>query len=335
MFVTTSPVPEQPNRENPLIDFRPFHNTDPPRLTKLWNFGHLGTGAALDFPNDALDIHVLAAPYFERQGLIFAHDGKEAVGFVHAGFGANAAGTGICRETGVISAVVVRMDRRRQGIGRELVSRAETYLRGAGAKTIYAGESGTRNPFYLGLYGGAECAGFLETDPNAAPFFSSLGYAPAERYLVFRRNLSTSKEAFDPRVMGIKRSMKVGISDRPLEANWWWLTRHGRFDSLTFTLLPNKGGPAAAQLTCWGMDFHGMTRGERTVGLTDVFVAEGERRKGYARALIGEALRRMREELFSHAEVTIRDDNPAAIALFESLAFTQADRGVVYLKAAG
>src|SRR5262245_26686996 len=78
-----------------MIEYRPFHNTDPPKLTELWNFGKLGPGAALEFPNDALDMLVLSEPYFDKLGVIVACDGSEAVGFVHAGFGANVDETGV------------------------------------------------------------------------------------------------------------------------------------------------------------------------------------------------------------------------------------------------
>lgn len=313
-----------------MIRYRPFHNTDPPKLTELWNFARLGPGAAVEFSNDALDMLVLSEPYFDRRGLIVACEGAEVVGFAHAGFGANAAGTGQSKEAGVICAAVVRVDYRRQGIGRELVRRAEAYLREAGATEIYAGESGTRNPFYLGLYGGAEGAGFLETDPNAAPFFTALGYVPAERHLIYRRDITAKKDPFDPRCVTIKRTMKFGVMDAPPNANWWWMTRHGRFESLTFALLPTDGSPPPAFVTCWGMELHAMTRGQRTVGLTDVFVADPFRKKGFAKLLMSEVIRRLREDTVTHVEVTIRDDNTPAINLFRGLSFEQQDAGVVY-----
>ncbi|MBI3866522.1 MAG: GNAT family N-acetyltransferase [Planctomycetia bacterium] len=315
-----------------MIEYRPFCNTDPPQLNELWNFGKLGPGAAREFPNDVLDLLVLAEPYFDRQGLIVACDGKEAVGFVHAGFGSNAAGTGISTSTGVICAVLVRMDYRMQGIGRQLVARGEDYLRSRGATEIFAGESGTRNPFYLGLYGGAESAGFLETDANAAPFFASLGYQPVERYQLLRRDITDKKDPFDPRMLTVKRSMKFGVLDRPPSANWWWMTRYGRFGSLTFALIPNTGGNPPAEVTFWEMQFHGACRGERTAGITDLSVAAGERRKGYAKSLITEVIRRLRDEMVTHVEVTIREDNKAALDLFGALNFVPFDAGVVYQK---
>jgi ribosomal protein S18 acetylase RimI-like enzyme len=318
--------------EAALIEYRPFHNADPPQLADLWNFGKLGPGAALEFPNDALDMLVLAQPYFDREGLIVACEGSEVVGFIHAGFGANPAGTEVRADAGVICAVLVRLEYRRRGIGRELVARAENYLRGRGAREIYAGESELRNPFYLGLYGGAESAGLLASDTAAAPFFTALGYRPAERYILLRRDISQKNDPFDPRMVAVKRAMKFGVMDHPADADWWWMTRHGRFGSLTFVLVPNAGGPPPAEVTFWEMELHAATRGERTAGITGLKVVAGDRRKGYARALLTEVIRRLREELVTRVEVTIRDDNAAALQLFRSLNFEQFDTGVVYRK---
>jgi ribosomal protein S18 acetylase RimI-like enzyme len=313
-----------------LISYRPFHNTDPPKLTELWNCCRLGPGAALEFANDALDLYVLSQPYFDKRGLIVACEGRDVIGFVHAGHGANASGTGVARETGVICALLVQIDRRRMGVGRELVTRAQSYLRESGARTIFAGESGRRDPFYLGLYGGAESAGFLDSDANATPFFTRLGYQPVERHLMFRRDIRVKKDPFDPRAVTIKRTMKFGVADRPPDADWWWMTRHGRFESLTFSLVPNSGVPSPAHITCWSMDQHAATRGERIVGLTDVFVVESERRKGLAKVLICEVIRRLREDLVTQVEVTINSENEPAIALFRSLGFEQVDAGTVF-----
>jgi len=313
-----------------LIGYRPFHNTDPPKIADLWNFGKLGPGAALEFPNDALDMLVLSEPYFDREGLILACDGTEVIGFIHAGFGPTADESGISTASGVICAVVVRMDYRRRGIGRELVARAEEYLRSKGAAEIFAGESGRRNPFYLGLYGGAESAGMLESDVNAAPFFTALGYLPAERYILMRRNIAEKNDPFDPRMLTVKRAMKFGVMDRPANATWWWMTRQGRFDSLTFVLVPNAGGPTPAEVTFWEMGLHAATRGERTAGITNLSVANSERRKGYAKSLLTEVIRRLRDELVTRVEVAIRDDNAPALNLFRALNFEEFDTGVVY-----
>jgi ribosomal protein S18 acetylase RimI-like enzyme len=126
--------------------------------------------------------------------------------------------------------------------------------------------------------------------------------------------------------------MKFGVMDRPSDANWWWMTRQGRFGSLTFALVPNAGGNPPAEVTFWEMELHAATRGERTAGISELKVEAASRRKGYARSLITEVIRRLREELVTRVEVTIRDDNVAALNLFRALNFVPFDAGVVYRK---
>ena len=110
------------------------------------------------------------------------------------------------------------------------------------------------------------------------------------------------------------------------------MTRQGRFGSLTFVLVPNSGGPPPAEVTFWEMELHAATRGERTAGITDLKVAADERRKGYAKALLTEVIRRLRDEMVSRVEVSIRSENEAALNLFRALQFEPFDTGVVYRK---
>ncbi len=313
-----------------LIVYRPFHNTDPPKLIDLWNAADLGRGAAIGFSCDAFDSLVLAEPYFDRRGLIVACDGDDVIGYVHAGFGANDAGSALDYTAGVICIVMVHPRYRRRGIGRELIVRAENYLTSRGAVELFAGEAPPRCPFYLGLYGGAESAGFLESDINAAPFFSKLGYVPASRRLVFRRDITQKSETFDPRFPALRRKVQLEIRDHPPNASWWWMTRQGRLDSLCFVIVPLAGEETLAIVTCWGMDFHSMTWGQRTVGLTDVFVPVAHRRQAFAKVLLLEVIRRMRDELVTHAEIVAPESHPAAGEMCRKLGFQQVDTGVVY-----
>jgi hypothetical protein len=69
-----------------VIEFRPFHNSDPPHLSKLWRDCLLGRGAASGLRCDAFETLNFAQPYFEPQGLILATDEGKVVGMVHAGF---------------------------------------------------------------------------------------------------------------------------------------------------------------------------------------------------------------------------------------------------------
>ena len=127
-----------------MIEYRPFRNSDPPQLVRLWHESDLGRGAARGFSYEAIDRLLLAQHYFDRAGFLVACDGGQIVGFIHSGFRSDAAGNWIDREAGAISAVVVHPSRRRAGIGRELMSRAEAYLQSAGATSIQARARGSR-----------------------------------------------------------------------------------------------------------------------------------------------------------------------------------------------
>ncbi len=73
-----------------MIEYRRFRNTDPPHVLRLWQTAGLGRGAALGLSADQFDDLTFAQPYFDRNGLIVACDNATVVGYVHAGFKADA-----------------------------------------------------------------------------------------------------------------------------------------------------------------------------------------------------------------------------------------------------
>lgn len=315
-----------------LIEYRPFRNTDPPQLIKLWNACELGRGAVQSIRCDMLDALIFAEPYWDRLGLIVAVLEGEIVGFAHAGFGPNELGSDLSHEIGVICMVMVHPAHRLRGIGRELVARVENYLRSFGAERIEAGETPRRNPFYLGLYGGGNSPGFLDSDCHAAPFMAAVGYRPDRRYLVFQKDISQQNDPFDVRMVSIRRAMELVVTDRPVDASWWWFTRQGRFDSIRFLLQPKQGGAPVAALSCWGLDLFAMTWGQRAIGFTHVIVPDDERQKGFAKTVIIEAIRRLREEMVTLVEVQVAETDLPTLSLIESLKFEQVDTGVSYVK---
>lgn len=316
-----------------MLTFRPFHNSDPPRLVHVWRTSQLGRGAAQELSCDWFDELVLAAPYFDRNGLIVAEDGPgNVVGFVHAGFGSNAAGSGLDRSAGVIAAVVVHPDVRRRGIGRELVKRAEQYLSSSGSTICQAGERAPRDPFYLGLYGGSESLGVLESDLAAAHFFASLGYGPTEVIHLFSRNLSAGRDPFDPRLLLLRRKVAVVMADQLSTASWWWLTRQGRVDAFVCALEPKSGGPILGSMTVWGMELMSRDRKIRTVGIRDIEIRSSERRKGLAKMLLIDSMKLLRDQRVECVEVAISDADTPMKQLLVSLGFVAVDRGLVLQK---
>ncbi len=313
-----------------MIEYRRFRNSDPPHIRRLWREGGLGRGAATNLDADSLETVVFAQPYFDRNGLIVAVDGEQIVGFVHAGFRAAADEEHLSYDEGSVLAVIVAPSHRRQGIGRELVRRAEEYLQSRGAHVVFAGAAPPRDGFYVGIYGGSQPAGFLESDPLAQPFFTALGYIPQERRLIFQRSLEERGEPVGLRLMSVRRATKLGAVPPEKPPTWWTQTRMGRLDSITLSLLPKAGGVPVAEVMVVGLDHYLASWNQRAIGLVNLHVPEPQRRKGYAQALLVEVCRRVKTDLITLVESHVAEGNEAGIKTLKSAGFRQVDAGVVY-----
>jgi len=313
-----------------VTEFRAFHNTDPPQLLRLWHAAGLGRGAAECLSIDAFEVLIFSQPYFDPNGLIVAVENNEVVGFILAGFGPNPDGSALDYSQGVICAVIVHPNVRRQGIGRELVQRAENYLKSKSATQITAGPTGLLSPYLSGLYGGTRPSGFLLSDALATPFFESIGYQPVGSTRIYQRDLLGQKSPIKFHLVNIRRKMQLMISDDFQAPNWWWLTRLGRLETLHFELVPKSGEAAVASATVVGLDLYIPKWEERVIGLTDVFVKEEERGKGYGQSLFLEIARRLQDELITKLELHIEESNVVAWHVAEAVGYCQVDTGIVY-----
>lgn len=314
------------------MDYRPFQNADPPQLLKLWHACGLGRGAAVGFSGAAFEILVLSHLYFDRFGLILALENEQLAGAIHAGFGCTPDESGLDFSSGVISGLMVRPEYRHRGVGQELLRRGEEYLTSRGAKSIQAGGAYPNDPFYVGLYGGSLLPGILKSDAGAEGFFRQAGFQPVAEHLVFQRDLGFRNEPYDYRSMMIRRTSQFQVSEGPQHPTWWWVSRFGAFDVIRFSLQSKTQNRLLAEVYCHSMDLFARSGDQRVVAMTGLWVNPEERGKGYAKALLLDVFRKLREEAVTRIEMQTPSHDSTTIHLLTVLSCEQIDSGVVYRK---
>lgn len=315
-----------------MIHYRTFRNVDPPGLAAIWRARNAERGLMQPMSGELFEQLVLSKPYFEGAGLIVALDDDRPVAFVHAGFGPNDAEAGISYSLGVICMLMVLPEYRRLGIGKQLLEESERYLRSRGAQVLYAGEMQPLNPFYLGLYGGSELPGVLNSDAEAQRLYQAHGYHEVARCLVLHRDVREFRPIVNRQQVLIRRKATVQVTNDPPPSSWWDACTFGSFERTRFDLVSNEGGQRWATATLWSMEPLSTSWGVRAVGLINFEVDRAHRREGLATYLLGDAFRQLREQGVGLIEAQTMQDNLPARGLYGKLGFREVDQGVVYRK---
>ena len=317
--------------------FRRFKNTDPPALAEVWNEAHTARGAYPLRTPALLERWVFSKPYFDPDGLILAVDEATNIvqGYALAGFSPNADLSAMSFDEGVICSTAVRPSERRKGVGRGLVQHLEQYLRSRGAKQLRAGPVWPQCPFGFGIYGGTSCPGFLATDPDADPFFKSLGYAPAGNTLVFQKKLDQPLTVADARFGMLRRRYDTQVLRAAAVNTWWHDCVWGTLEPVEFRIVDKLANSMpCARAVVWELEGYGWRWGFPSAGILDIQVRGDLRRQGIAKLLIAQILRFLQDQFFGICELHASADRPDLIALCKSATMEQVDVGTTYLKPA-
>jgi GNAT superfamily N-acetyltransferase len=315
-----------------MLTYRSFRNTDPPLLTALWR-SHAGRPGLMDpVSPDLLEQLVFAKLYFDYAGLILAFQDDLPVGFAHAGFGPNEQLNAVSFDLGVTSIVIVRPDCAEGEVAAGLLEQCEQYLRARGAKVLYGGGVQPLNPFYLGLYGGSELPGVLDSDLTALNLFQSHDYREIDRTRITQVDLSRFEALIDRSQMQIRRQMVVEETIDYHTRNWWEACTLGEFELTRFEMIPRGGGPVVARAIFRSMAPAGTNPAGRRSGLIEFHVDPAYRRRGYAVFLLSEVFRQFIRQGIAAVEAQTMQSNTPAINLYQKLGFKPIGEGRVLRK---
>lgn len=322
-----------------MIRFRAVLNSDPPALVDLWNRALPDLGVVHPLNVHEFDSLVLGKLGFDRSGLIVAERDGRAVGWVHAGFGPvepRGPSHQLDVRMGAVVMLVTEPDACAPDLEQGLLFEAERYLRGRGARVIYAGGQSPLNPFYWGLYGGSEFAGILGAHAGFRHAVEQAGYEPVASTTLLEADLSRP-EVRDPKAPLNRRRFRLDITEDVLPNGWWDALAIGLFRPTLFQLVDKQQPgtvsrePIVARATTWDIAAGLAANDGRTrTGLIDLDVSSNRRRQGVGRYLVAEILRHARTQFVDIVAVQTSATNTPALTLYAALGFEQVDTATLY-----
>ncbi len=314
-----------------MLQYRPFLNTDPPRIVEIWRAYPPSRSRVQSVSVDVLERHVFSKPYFDRQGLIMALDDDLPVGFVHAGFGASEDQRTLDKSKGVTAMIMVLPHPRQDEILEELLGRSEQYQAEQGAREIYGGGCSPLNPFYIGLYGGCQIPGILSSDPELVQLYERSGYEASCRKRVLQRQLAGFRPKIDRAQMLIRRKYRIEPALDPAVRSWWEACTYGNASRTMFRIFPRQSDESVGEVIFWDMEPLASSWGVHANGLLHLDVSADDA-ESLATFLVGEAFRQIQSQGVKLVEVQCDESDQPALAFYQSLGFEEVDCGTVYRK---
>ncbi len=211
----------------------------------------------------------------------------------------------------------------------ELIRASEEYLRSKGATVFYAGGIKPLNGFYLGLYGGSELPGILESDPYQREQFLRNDYEVSSEVVILQRELARYRAGAAREARRVKKETTLDRTFVPKATNWWEACLTGGQDHIRYSLARRNDNQEIASVTFWDIEPLATSWGIPTIGMLDLYVDPEARQTKVATHLLNETLKLLQRRGACLVEAQTMVENQAAIALYNSLGFTQVDRGFV------
>jgi ribosomal protein S18 acetylase RimI-like enzyme len=315
------------------IQYRPFLNTDPPKIIDLWRSQPVFRGLHSSVTVSDLELHVFSKPYFERDGFFVAikSDGDgptEVVGFAHAAFDVQPDLSDLNRSVGIVSQLRVADCAQRHQIEDSLLGMAEQYLKSRGSKELWFASRFPQAPFYLGLYGGSRVPGVMIEDVAVIEALKRNGFEISKQIAVLQRELKQVQSVSGRQQLNVRRNYLINAIADPIEKSWWECCTLGMAERDRFTIGRKKDNHVAGTVSYWDLQPLGSCIHSNCRGLYDLAVNEEDKRQGLACFLVCESMKRLASQGVTLVEAQTEVTNEASIRLFEKLEFSLVTQGL-------
>lgn len=211
-----------------------------------------------------------------------------------------------------------------------LVRDAIAYLRGRGAKVIYAGGHYPLCPFYWGIYGGSEFGGVLDGHVRFGAAALRAGFEAVGNTVLFEAPLS-QPEPRDVRFAVVRRQFRVESEEDARLPGWWDALAIGQFHPTHLTLVDRISGVSRASAWTWEIaPGVALEDGLSRTALVDLEVHPDHRKRGLGRTLVVECFRHAREQRADVLCVQTSSTNDSALRLYASLGFEVVEHATLY-----
>lgn len=321
------------------IIYRTYKNYDNPGLVALWNTALTSRGCCKSIKPFFLEMQWFCKPWFDQRALTLAMDEArlgqhQIIGAVLAGFGGSNDRQSLDKTKGVVSLLLVHPEYRHQGIGKELLTRAERYLFDQGTRDARFGCTWDRFPYCWGMLGSISPTGVLKSMGDANQFILEQGYTPAERYEIYGRPMNQAIPWGDPRFPQLRRKYELRVGPRKA-TTWLDEALHGGMETMVFELLETALDRPVAELRAAEMTQFVNKTQPPLAGLYGLTVKPELRGLGLGKFLLAHTLQHLNDQLFQQVETVIPVENTEARSLLQGLGFTLLDEGTSYAKVLG
>ena len=318
-----------------MFRLRPFRNSDPPLLAEIWRSQPPQRGILQPVTASMLEYGVYSKMHFDPEGLIVAVADDRPVGFVHAGFGPNEAGDALDTSLGTTHVLMLQGGMNEPQLAADLLAASEQYQRSRGAQVMYAGGVKPLNSFYLGLYGGSELPGVLQSDVRLHELCRQASYEEVDMVRIFQCDLVNFRAPVSHNVRSMKRTTQLAETIDPPTATWWEACVWSGLQRDRFQLVDKYHQNVVATASFWDVQPLSSGWGMCTAGLFELYVQPDWRRRGAASYLLGESIRLLRRRGVATVEAQTMESNQGAVDFYRKLGFTEVDQGTIYRKKGG